>query len=235
MNKKVLIIDDDEKLQDLLVQYLEEKGYTIASLLSGEGAVDAINIGKPDIVILDIMLPGKDGFEVLQDIRGASSLPVIMLTARGEDTDRIVGLEMGADDYLTKPFNPRELLARIKAVLRRSGAEKKNTNNNETGSRAPLDCAGLILDGATYTLKCDDKQVEVSLTEYKLLEALMKRPNVALSRDELMNLARGRDFIAFDRSIDVHISKLRSKIESISGQRDVIKTMWGSGYMLIAR
>jgi two-component system phosphate regulon response regulator OmpR len=154
-----------------------------------------------------------------------------MLTAKGEDTDRIVGLELGADDYLPKPFNPRELLARMKAVLRRAAPEKRD----EVGKKEDmlLKADGLTLNKAKQTILIEDKEVELSSTEYKILEVLMRHPNTVLSRDQLMNLARGRDFMAFDRSIDVHISKLRAKLESDTGSPKRIKTVWGTGYMFV--
>ena len=231
MDKKTIIIDDDNKLQKLLKEYLEEFGFQVISMMDGEGVVDVIQREKPDIIVLDIMLPGKDGFDILKEVRASSSVPVIMLTARGDDTDRIVGLELGADDYLTKPFNPRELLARIKAILRRLYSQE--IERGETAFEITIAAGGLILNRSSNTLSCGDRNVELSTTELKILEALMKHPNAVLSRDELMNYARGRDFMAFERSIDVHISKLRTKVEFISGSRDRIKTVWGSGYMFI--
>jgi len=168
---------------------------------------------------------------VLKEIRRDHAIPVIMLTAKGEDTDRIVGLELGADDYLPKPFNPRELLARMKAVLRRAAPEKRD----EVGKKEDmlLKAGGLTLNKAKQTILIEDKEVELSSTEYKILEVLMRHPNTVLSRDQLMNLARGRDFMAFDRSIDVHISKLRAKLESDAGSPKRIKTVWGTGYMFV--
>lgn len=230
MRKKICIIDDDEKLQRLLREYLEEYSYVIMSLLRGDRVIEFINKEKPDIIILDIMLPGKDGMEILKDIRKSSGIPVIMLTAKGEETDRIVGLELGADDYLSKPFNPRELLARIKAVLRRSFTSSAGKMHHQVSS---IKKGGLTLNNSSMTLEIGDKSIELSRTEYKILEALIKNPGIVISRDELMNIARGRDFIAFERSIDVHVSKLRAKIEHISGFKEQIKTIWGTGYMFV--
>ncbi len=229
MNKKVLIFDDDTKLQDLVTEFLEGYGYTVASRLDGNNAPADIEAEKPDIIILDIMMPGKDGLEVLKDIRAVTATPVIMLTARGEDTDRIIGLELGSDDYLSKPFNPRELLARMKAVLRRIDGE----SGKSSGDRQSIESGDFILDTATFKLSYHDTSVELSSTEFRILEALMRNPNTVLSRDDIMNIAQGRDFMAFERSIDVHISKLRSKVETISGSRETIKTVWGAGYMFV--
>ncbi|PKL40909.1 MAG: two-component system response regulator OmpR [Spirochaetae bacterium HGW-Spirochaetae-1] len=229
-DKRVLIVDDDVKLQKLLRQYLEDFGFSVMSLKTASGVLQAIEENSPHILILDIMLPDRDGFDVLRDVRQRYGLPVIMLTARGEDTDRIIGLELGADDYLPKPFNPRELLARMKAVMRRA----QPGGNPEKGREADNITAGeLTLDRASHMLRGSDGELELSITEYRILELLMLKKNTVLSRDEIMNYARGRDFIAFERSIDVHISKLRSKVDLLKGNKNCIKTMWGSGYMFV--
>ncbi len=230
MNKKVIIIDDDEKLQKLLKDYLTGYGFDVITAEKGEGITEMIHSEKPHIILLDVMLPGKDGLEILKDIRKEWDIPILMLTARGEDTDKIVGLELGADDYLPKPFNPRELLARMKAVMRRTDAKPHYELNNQPRI---ISAGGLVLNRSSQTLEKDNLKIELSRTEFKLIEALMMKANRAISRDTLMNLARGRDFIAFERSIDVHISKLRTKIESISGSPRCIKTVWGTGYMFV--
>lgn len=226
-SNKILIIDDDEKLCRLLNAYLKENGFEVSCVNDGSGALKAITGESPDIIILDIMLPGKDGLEVLTEIRKEHTLPVIMLTAKGEDTDRIVGLELGADDYLAKPFNPRELLARIKAVLRRG------SRNNAMSHNLLIKANGLTLNRPKQTVTVENKEIELSTTEFKILEVLMKNPNTVLTRDQLMTLARGRDFAAFDRSIDVHVSKLRTKLEADPQTPKRIKTIWGSGYMFV--
>ena len=231
MGKEVLLVDDDEKLLKLVKEYLEGYGFRVLTLPDGSAVMKTIAKHSPDIVILDVMLPGKDGLDILKEIRAEYSLPVIMLTAKGEHADRIVGLELGADDYLPKPFNPRELLARVKAVLRRppyiedeGGIEDKTTL---------IKVGGLSLNRARQTLLLENREVELSTTEYKVLEALMRRPNMVMTRDQLMNLARGRDFMAFDRSIDVHISKLRAKLAPFPNYKKCIKTVWGAGYMFV--
>lgn len=231
MDKTVLIVDDDKKLTDLLTEYLTEFGFQISTLPDGTEILRTIKTVKPDIIILDIMMPRKDGLEVLKEIRTAFAVPVIMLTARGEDADRIVGLEVGADDYVTKPFNPRELLARMRAVLRRSAAP--GAGETARGEDLVLRTGGLVLDKARRMIEVEKKEVELSSTEYELLRVLMEHPNRVLSRDELMNMARGRDFMAFDRSIDVHISKLRAKVERDPRSPERIKTVWGTGYMFV--
>ena len=231
MDKSVLIVDDDQKLRELLTEYLTEFGFQVSTISDGRRILSAIEAGNPDIIILDIMLPHKDGFEILREIRMRLAVPVIMLTARGEDADRIVGLELGADDYLPKPFNPRELLARIRAVLRRSAA----TMAGKTGRDAHhmIEAGGLILDKPRRIVMMGRKEMELSSTEYEILKVLMEHPNRTLSRDQLMSMARGRDFMAFDRSIDVHISKLRAKVEENPRSPKRIKTVWGTGYMFV--
>jgi two-component system phosphate regulon response regulator OmpR len=231
MGNRVLIIDDDEKLQRLLKEYLGRNGFYALTLLNGSRVLETIRSESPDLIILDIMLPGKDGLEVLKDIRKDHNLPIIMLTAKGEDTDRIVGLELGADDYLPKPFNPRELLARIKAILRRSvSPEKPESPLKES---LLIRAGGWTLNKARQTVSTGEKELDLSSAEYRILEVLMKHPNIVLSRDQLMTLARGRDFMAFDRSIDVHISKLRAKLETDSHAPRRIKTIWGTGYLFV--
>ena len=228
MADTVLIVDDDIKLQKLIKEYLQGYGLTLISLIEGRDTMKVIREDSPDIVILDIMLPDSDGLDILKEIRSFSSFPVIMLTARGEDTDRIIGLELGADDYLPKPFNPRELLARIKAVLRRKPADVNR------GPASIITHAGeLVLDPGKQCVIKDGKAIELSTTEFKILEALMERPNTVFSRDQLLNRARGRDSSLFDRSIDVHISRLRVKLESIAIPQKTIRTVWGSGYMFV--
>jgi two-component system phosphate regulon response regulator OmpR len=231
MDKKILIVDDDSKLRKLLREYLEDYGFKVLTLSDGLSVVKTLREESPDIVILDIMMPKKDGIEVLQEVRKEFDVPVIMLTAKGDDADRIVGLELGADDYLPKPFNPRELLARIKAVLRRFPVQDKIEAKGD--ENIFIKAGGLVLNKAKQTLLVEGREVELSWTEYKVLEALMEHPNMVMSRDELMNLARGRDFMAFDRSIDVHISKLRAKLEPDPGSPKRIKTVWGTGYMFV--
>ncbi len=231
MDKRVLIVDDDKKLRELLTEYLEEFGFQVSTRSDGRRILSAIKTETPDIIILDIMMPHKDGFEILREIRTAFSVPVIMLTARGEDADRIVGLELGADDYLSKPFNPRELLARIRAVLRRSAAPIDGETMRDENHL--IEAGGLILDKAKRIVMMGREEVALSSTEYEILKVLMEHPNRTLSRDQLMSMARGRDFMAFDRSIDVHISKLRSKVEFNPRSPERIKTVWGAGYIFV--
>lgn len=228
MTPRILLIDDDAGLRELLGEYLNGRGYRVEFFERGDGAADEVRQLRPDLVVLDIMLPGQDGLAALREIRADGDTPVIMLTARGDDADRIVGLELGADDYLPKPFNPRELDARIRAVLRRrSGAPP-------AASGADLLVGGLRLQRVQQKLFAGETSVELSTAETRLLEALMSRPNLPLSRDDIMNFTRGRDFMGFERSIDVHISKLRAKLEALGAGRDRIRTVWGQGYLFDA-
>ncbi len=226
-----MIVDDDRKLQLLLVKYLESYGFNTLTMADSESVMRSLRADSPDIVILDIMLGRENGLDILKLIRNQSAIPVIMLTAKGEDTDRIVGLELGADDYLAKPFNPRELLARINSVLRRSSSSKDQVKLNE--SRLHVSCGPFALNTDKRTLVIQDRDITLSSTEYRIIKALIENPDRVFSRDELMNIARGKDFMAFDRSIDVHISNLRTKIGKISNElKKKIKTVWGIGYML---
>lgn len=228
--KTLFLVDDDAKLRRLLVKFLRDNGFEVREFSDSAGVAEAIAAAEPAALILDVMMPGENGLQVLRRIRLASSVPVIMLTAKGEDEDRISGLELGADDYLPKPFNPRELLARLNAVLRRV-APKAEEPMPQAVAAETVQAGGLVLNRRRRTVCADTGEQELSLTEFKLLEALMTRPGIVLSRDELLDYARGKDFGPFDRSIDVHISRVRTKTESLTGGRRCIKTVWGSGYM----
>jgi len=227
MTVRALVVDDDKKLQSLLAEFLERYGFEVAASLDGKDITDLIARLDPDVVVLDIMLPEKDGLELLREIRKVSDVPVIMLTARGEDTDRIVGLELGADDYLPKPFNPRELLARIRAVLRRHKA-------HAPGLSEMIRSGELVMDKSRLLLQRGEKEVPLSATECRMLEALMDNGGRVVSRDFLLQYARERDYSAFDRSVDVHISRLRAKLEEAGEPRTRIKSVWGMGYMWVA-
>lgn len=234
MKNTVLIIDDDKRLRDLLDEYLQGYGYNILTLPDGLAAVETIVARRPDIVVLDVMLPVRDGLDVLRAIRAALPTPVIMLTAKGEDADRIVGLELGADDYLSKPFNPRELLARIRAVLRR-GVTPSAQSADASSAPQPqrISIAGLTLDTGRHTLCVGQHEYSLSTNEYRILYTLMLNPDKVLTRDELMNLSLGKDYEAFDRSIDVYMSKLRSLLKRHPNHGERIKTVWGTGYMFV--
>lgn len=231
MRKKVLIIDDDKKLQEALKEYLEEDEFNVISMYDVPDCLEMKGTELPDIVILDIMLPRGSGLEVMRKIKKRHHLPVILLTAKGEDTDRIVGLELGADDYLPKPFNPRELLARMRAVMRRNVFE--DGSDLEAPDETLITVGNLILNKAKQSVFVGDREVELTLTEFKILEVMMRNRNIILSRDRLMSLAMGKDFMAFDRAIDVHVSKLRAKLRTGPDSPHYIKTVRGTGYMFV--
>ncbi|WP_097460913.1 response regulator [Mangrovitalea sediminis] len=228
----ILVVDDHRDIRDLLGRYLREHGFRVSLAESGEALRKVLRQQRIDLVVLDIMMPGEDGLTLCRYLREHTAVPVILLTAMSEDTDRIIGLEMGADDYLTKPFNPRELLARIKAVLRRAQALPPQ-RAGLAGRQLRFD--GWRLDVDRHEL-CDPDGVEVSLStaEYNLLIAFLEHAGHVLSRDQLLDLTQGRDAQVFDRSIDNQVSRLRRKIERDTRNPRLIKTVWGGGYQWIA-
>ncbi len=225
----ILVVDDDREIRGLLARYLGKEGYRVTTAGDGREMAKSLRDGAIDLVVLDLMLPGEDGLALCRRIRAESLLPVIMLTARGEEIDRIVGLEMGADDYLAKPFNPRELLARIKAVLRRARGVAAGRLDSEGGVLA---FAGWRLDlGSHGLISPEGLLVPLSGGEFGLLAAFATHPGRVLSRDQLLDLARGRDAQPFDRAIDVQVSRLRRKIEADPRAPRLIKTVRGGGYL----
>ncbi|MGQ9631563.1 MAG: response regulator transcription factor [bacterium] len=224
--QKVLIIDDDRKLAHLIKGYLERSGYSVETAYDGKSGLESVEREAPDIVILDLMLPGLDGLEVCRRIRKDSGIPILILTARGEEADRVVGLELGADDYLTKPFSLRELVARIRAVLRRSST----ASGTEASSRNTLRVGDLLIDRAKRELKVRGEAVELTATEFELLWYMASHPGRVFTREDLLDGVLNRSFTAFDRSVDMHISHLRQKIEDDPKYPRYIKTVWGVGY-----
>ncbi len=225
----ILVVDDDREIRDLLARFLDSHGYRVTAAADGREMRAALDDWAIDLVVLDLMLPGEDGLSLCRNLRAGSSMPVIMLTAMGEETDRIIGLEMGADDYVSKPFNPRELLARIKSVLRRSGGE---TYGKKIPPEGVLEFGGWRLNSGSRELTSPDGVlVELSGGEFDLLCAFVNHPQRVLSRDQLLDLARGREAQPFDRSIDVQVSRLRRKIEADPKEPLFIKTVRGGGYM----
>lgn len=228
MTIHALLVDDDSRLQENARDFLEPYGCRVSSLEDGSAIETAISTLKPDIVLLDVMLPGDDGFVVLRKLRAVSGIPVIMLTARGNDADRIVGLEMGADDYLPKPFNPRELLARIKAVLRRTVPGAPDTANAKNGN-THLESGPVQLDCALQRIRCGENSVELTITEFRIIKVFMERQNRVLARDEIQSLAFGADYCCNERNIDVYISRVRNTLRKACGN-SFIRTVWGIGY-----
>jgi two-component system OmpR family response regulator len=229
----ILIVDDDAEIRRLLGDYLRRNGLRTTAVADGKAMWSALESERIDLVVLDLMLPGEDGLTLCRRLRADSDVPVIMLTARGDETDRIVGLEMGADDYVPKPFSPRELLARIKVVLRRSRSLPRNLRPEEARL---MRFAGWTLDTATRNLLSPDGVVvALSGAEYRLLRVLLTHPNRVLSRDQLMDLTRGREADPFDRSIDVQVSRLRQRLGDDPKDPALIKTVRGEGYVLAAQ
>ncbi len=226
----ILVVDDDAEIRSLLREYLQKNGYRVTAVAEGKGMWAALDAGRVDIVVLDLMLPGDDGLTLCRNLRARSEVPVIMLTARGEETDRIVGLEMGADDYLAKPFNPRELLARVKSILRRSRALPDNLRP-ETARAIRFAGWTLALE-ARNLLSPEGVVVALSGTEYKLLRIFLAHPNRVLNRDQLIDLMLSRDASPFDRSIDVQVSRLRHRLGEGAKEPAIIKTVRGEGYVL---
>ena len=225
---KLLIVDDDHKLVALVRDYLEPQGFEIEVAADGITGLDAALSTAADLVILDLMLPGLDGLEVCRRLRAQSQIPVLMLTARGDDTDRIVGLEMGADDYLPKPFNPRELLARIRAILRRS----PRPSSEPSDSDGWIDVEGLALHPGSRRAVLDDAELDLTTAEFDLLLALARSAGRVLSREVLLDQVHGPGWAAISRSVDVHISRIRHKIEIDPRRPRRLKTVRGVGYMI---
>src|SRR5271167_4869901 len=222
---RILVIDDDVELCSLVEEYLEPEGFQIEAVHDGNRGLDRALSGDHLLVVLDVMLPGMNGFDVLRRIRNTSRIPVLLLTARGEDVDRIVGLEIGADDYLPKPFNPRELVARIRAILRR-------TRSDKSAPAAPeiVRVGEIELDPATRCVRRDGQPVDLTSVEFNLLEVLLREAGHVVPRERLVNAVLSRKFSPFDRSIDMHVSKVRKKLGDTDADEH-IKTIRGVGYI----
>ena len=223
--KKVLIIDDDRKHSELLQAYFKRFGINLICALEAEEGFRKLNREDPDLVLLDIMLPGKDGFEICREIRKTSNIPIIMLTARGDVIDRVSGLELGADDYIGKPFEPRELVARVQAILRRAEAA------GPSGSK--LEFEGLTIDTETRSVMVDGDTVDLTSMEFELLLILARRHGRKMSRDDILSELRGIDAAILTRSVDIMISRLRGKLNDSVKPPRFIQTIWGKGYSFI--
>jgi len=220
----VLVIDDDARLSEMVASYLSARGLEVGTRADGATGLRALLEEAFDVVVLDVMLPDRDGFEVLRALREKSDVPVLMLTARGDDSDRIVGLEMGADDYLPKPFNPRELLARLRALLRRA-------RRAAPAERDRLEFGRLVIDRLAREARVDGERRELTSHQFALLLALAERPGRVLSREQLFQIVRGDELDAFDRSIDVHISRIRAALEVDPKAPRLIQTVRAVGYV----
>ncbi|MCP3663952.1 MAG: response regulator [Gammaproteobacteria bacterium] len=235
MNKTphILVVDDDHEIRDLLRTYLEQNQLRVTTVRDGVEMWKQLDLDQFDLIVLDLMLPGDDGLTLCRNLRSNSRLPVIMLTARGDEMDRILGLEMGADDYLPKPFNPRELLARIKAVLLR--AKSDPVDQSELKGQFILFAEWTLDTVSRHLISSDGVVVPLSSSEYRLLKVLLSHANRVLSRDQLMDMTRGRDADPFDRSIDVQIGRLRRRLGDDAKSPTLIKTIRGEGYLLTAK
>ena len=228
---RILVIDDDLELCELLADYLRPEGFEVEAVSDAGQGINRALSGAHSLVVLDVMLPKVSGFDVLRCIRGSSGIPVLMLTARGEEIDRIVGLEMGADDYLAKPFNPRELVARLRAIQRRTEGTARETGD-QTADEV-LTVGDLILDARTRTVKQTGRHLSVTAAEFSLLRELLLQAGQVVSREDLAEKVLGRKLAVFDRSIDVHVSSLRKKLGQESPGLERIKTVRSVGYIYV--
>ena len=222
MAQKVLVVDDEQNIRDLAALYLEKEGFSVEEASNGREALSRFQQTQPALVILDVMMPGMDGFEVCRELRREHDVPILMLTARSEDVDKIVGLELGADDYMTKPFNPREMVARVKAILRRFEGGRKPQNAMSVGN--------LVVDKARREARAGDEDLRLRTKEFDLLIAFVENPGIALTRDQLLESVWGYEFAGETRTVDVHVQHLRSKLNNAGVQ---IETIRGVGYKLV--
>lgn len=228
VKKKILVVDDDRNICELVKLYLDDE-FDVDTAFDGDEGLSRLNLKCPDMLILDIMLPKVNGLEVCRETRKRFDLPIIMLTAKGEETDKILGLELGADDYITKPFSTRELTARTKAILRRSEKAEPAAESAATGT---LKVKDMVIDKEKYTVIVDTRQIKLSATEFKLLLYLAERPDKIYNRDQLLDAVWGNDVYVEPRTVDVHIRRLRAKIEKDPNNPKYIKTMRGIGYLI---
>jgi two-component system, OmpR family, response regulator BaeR len=220
-NHQILIVEDEVKIAQVLREYLTQAGYAVICLKRGDEVIPHVKKQPPALILLDIMLPGMDGMEVCRELRKFSSAPVIMLTARVDEIDRLLGLELGADDYICKPFSPREVVARVRAVLRRIHPRPTETR---------LNVGEIVLDEQRHQVLISGKEVKLTPCEFQLLKVLLAHPNRVFSRSELLNLVQGYDFEGYDRTIDTHIKNLRKKVATMVPDRELVSTVYGVGY-----
>ena len=229
---RILVVDDEPPIVELVTGYLEREGWSVSSAADGIAALEAVRRLDPDVVILDVMLPGLDGIEVCRQLRGFSDAYVLVLTARGEEMDRIVGLTVGADDYLVKPFSPREVVARIKAMLRRPRAGRSATQGGGGIAGAGMAPRGLVLDEGRRTVRVDDAPVELTALEFNLLALLAREPGIVIPRQGLLDRLWGPDFVGDDHLVDVHVANLRRKLGDDPAAPRFVETVRGVGYRL---
>jgi len=230
----ILVVDDEADIRDLLSEYLGGHGYSVTTASNGEAMRDAVRQQRPQVVLLDVNMPGEDGLTLARWLRNEMEVAIIMVSGAGEAVDRIVGLEVGADDYVSKPFDPRELLARIKSVSRRYQPQIKSTPDQNKDPDETMVFAGYRLNLATHQLNDPDgNEVPLTSMEFDLLRVFAERPNRVLTRDQLLQLTQNRDWDPYDRSIDIRITRIRRKLESNPNKPKIIKTIRGSGYMFV--
>jgi two-component system response regulator BaeR len=220
-SKHILVVEDEDKITRLLCDYLKEAGFRTSSQDNGNRVIAQVKKEPPDLILLDIMLPGKDGMELCREIRQFSNVPIVMITARVEEIDRLLGLELGADDYICKPFSPREVVARVRAIFRRMQAEPQAHN---------IVVGPISLDDETHQVVIGKQALNLTPNEFELLKIMISRPNRVFSRSELINRVQGYDFEGYDRTIDTHIKNLRKKIAAILPDQEIISTVYGVGY-----
>jgi len=225
MSVKLLLVDDDPDLLYTLQKYLQQAGYSTVTANNGKSAIDMFETEKPEAALIDVMMPELDGFEVVKKIRSISAIPIILLTARSDETDKIVGLELGADDYVTKPFSPREVVARLKAIMRRG-----NQNQQEKTSKITINA--ITADKNTRSVMRDDSHIQLTKTEFDILITLMESPEQVFTRDQIIDRVLGYTYEGFERTIDAHVRNLRKKIEPDANNPVYIKTVFGVGYKI---
>ena len=219
--RKILIVEDDKKIAELLADYLEQSNFNVSILKRGDTVISEVRLNPPDAILLDIMLPGKDGMTICREIRAFSKVPILMLTAKVEEIDRLLGLELGADDYICKPFSPREVIARIKAVLRRSNPEP---------AEEKLTAGPITINPDSHKASVGDSDLRLTPNEFELLKVLVSRPGRVFTRSDLVSKIQGYDFDGYDRTIDSHIKNLRKKIDELLPGNKIIQTVYGIGY-----
>ena len=224
MSVKLLLVDDDPDLLYTLEKYLQQAGYTTVLANNGKAAIETFNTEKPDAALIDVMMPELDGFELIKKIRSMSTIPIILLTARSDETDKIVGLELGADDYVTKPFSPREVVARLKAIMRRSNQKQENPSKITIGK--------ITIDKNTRSVNRENSPIELTKTEFDILVTLMESPEQVFTRDQIIDKVLGYTYEGFERTIDAHVRNIRKKIEPGANNPDYIKTVFGVGYKI---
>ena len=224
MPVKLLLVDDDPDLLYTLEKYLQKAGYTTVLANNGKSAIETFNTEKPDAALIDVMMPELDGFEVVKKIRSESDIPIILLTARSDETDKVVGLELGADDYVTKPFSPREVVARLKAIMRRGNQKRENPSKITIGK--------ITIDKNTRSVIRENSPIQLTKTEFDILLTLMESPEQVFTRDQIIDKVLGYTYEGFERTIDAHIRNIRKKIEPDANNPDYIKTVFGVGYKI---